>query len=378
MAYNFTNGTHTSLREIEYQQFMDKDIPATLFLIFLSVIGTIGNIHTILVYMLSPIMAKYSVRVFIIWLAFNDLTACVVCMPFEIFDIRYDYTFSSDGACKFFKFLNHVVTGASCILLTLIAIERYRIFIKKLPVLITNIQKSNVISSVVVGFSMILSIPVLIYYGLNKKETNYVGLIGKECRFLLEYEKMKYLGSYYSIVLFIGLVCVAMCIFSYGRILHVICTRKEWRKSIRKKSVSSVISTSDIRSETTRVTSTIHNEAVELNKLQTGTCDRTNKKLTRSSHNLGNAIRLTISLIIATGVSYIGNMLYVFTKMVQILNHTMYQNHIRPIADIIGRGYFVSNASNPIVFCLLDRTFRQECIKLYRKICPKKKPVSIE
>ncbi|CAG2254117.1 CCKAR [Mytilus edulis] len=154
--------------------------------------------------------------------------------------------------------------------------------------------------------------------------------------------------------------------------------RKEWRKSIRKKPVSSVISTSDIRSETTRITSTIHNEAVELNKLQTGTCDRTNKKPTRSSHNLGNAIRLTISLMIATGVSYIGNMLYVFTKMVQILNHTMYQNHIRPISDIIGRGYFVNNASNPIIFCLLDRTFRHECMKLYGKICPKKKRVSME
>ncbi|XP_052086435.1 5-hydroxytryptamine receptor 2B-like [Mytilus californianus] len=372
MASNSTNGTHTNLREIEYQGFIEKDIPTALFLIFLSVIGTIGNIHTILVYILSPIMAKYSVRVFIIWLAFIDLTASVFCMPFEIFDMRYDYTFSSEGACKFFKFLNHVVTGASSLLLTTIAIERYRIFVKNLPILITNSQRSNVISAVLVGVSMILSIPVLIYYGLNKNETNIFGLMGKECRFFSDYQNIRHIGVYYSIVSFIGLVCVVMCIFSYGKILHGICTRKEWRKSIRKKSVSSLNSTSDIRSGTTQLTSTIHNEAVKLNELQTGTCDRANRKSTRSSHNLGNSIRLTISLMIATAVSYIGNMLYVITKMVQILNPKMHQNSIRPIFDIIKRGYFVNNASNPIVFCVLDRNFRQECLKLYGKICPKK------
>ncbi|XP_052086624.1 olfactory receptor 4K17-like [Mytilus californianus] len=374
MAANFTNGTLTYLREIEYQRVLEKDIPATLFLIFLSVIGTIGNIHTILVYIyiLSTIMAKYSVRVFIIWLAFIDLTACVFCMPFEIFDIRYDYTFSSVGACKFFKFLIHVVTGASSILLTTIAIERYRIFVKNEPILITNSQRSNVISSVLVGLCMILSIPVLIYYGVNEIETNIFGLMGEECKLHPMYKNIEYLGIYYSITLFIGLVCVVMCIVSYGRILQDICTRKKWRKSIRKRSVSSLNSTSDIRSGTTQITSTIQNEAVKLNKLQAGTCDRANKKSTRSSHNLGNAIRLTISLMIATAVSYIGNMLYVFTKMVHILNPKMYKNSIRPVSDIIGRGFFVNNATNPVVFCLLDRTFRQECLKLYGKICSEK------
>ncbi|CAC5425189.1 unnamed protein product [Mytilus coruscus] len=259
MACNFTNGTNTSLNEIEYQEFLDSDIPATIFLIFLSVVGTVGNIHTILVYMLSPVMAKYSVRVFIIWLAFIDLTACLFCMPFEIFDIRYDYTFSSDGACKFFKYLNHIVTGASSLLLTTIAIERYQTIVKNLPILIANLKRSNVISIVLVGLSMILSIPVLIFYGLNEKETNLFGLTCKDCRLLLKYQNIRHTGVYYSITLLIGLVCVVLCIVSYGIILCKISTRKEWRKSLRKKPIPSGNSTSDIRSETTQVISTIQN-----------------------------------------------------------------------------------------------------------------------
>ncbi|XP_071141906.1 neuropeptide Y receptor type 5-like [Mytilus edulis] len=77
--------------------------------------------------MCNSIICKYSVRVFIIWLASIDLTACLFCMPFEIFVIRYNYTFSSVVACKVFRFLSHMVTVASGCLLTSIAIERYKI-----------------------------------------------------------------------------------------------------------------------------------------------------------------------------------------------------------------------------------------------------------
>ncbi|XP_052086623.1 high-affinity lysophosphatidic acid receptor-like [Mytilus californianus] len=363
MASNFTNGTSLRLSEIEYQEFLDRGIPATIFLLFLSVVGTIGNIHTILVYLLSPIMAKYSVRVFIIWLAFIDLTACLFCMPFEIFDIRYNYTFSSVGACKFFRFLNHIVTVASGCLLTSIAIERYRSIIKNLPVLFANSQRSTVISASLVGLSMILSIPAIILYGLNEKETSMFGRTTKDCRILSEYHSILNVGVYYSILVIIGSVGTVMCIVSYGRILCKICTRKDWRESLGKKTDSS----SNLSSETTKVISTIQNGEEKIMKVHIE-----KKKATRSSHNLGNAIQLTTSLMIATAISYIGYMLHVFTDIVKMLNPKMYQNIVRQVSQILLRGYFVNNAANPIVFCLLDRTFRQECLKLYGKTFWKK------
>jgi hypothetical protein len=50
---------------------------------------------------MSPVMANVSVRVFILCLSATDLIACVAGIPFEIVDIRFKYTFSSVGACKF-------------------------------------------------------------------------------------------------------------------------------------------------------------------------------------------------------------------------------------------------------------------------------------
>ncbi|XP_063408171.1 uncharacterized protein LOC134691534, partial [Mytilus trossulus] len=328
MASNVTNVTRTTLSEIEYQEFLENDIPATIFLAFLSVVGTIGNTHTIVVYMLSPIMSNYSVRVFIIWHAFidaamqrkltlssicfflcikwdffrnalnvaADLTACVFGMPFENFVLRYSYTFSSVGACKFFKFLNHISTGTSTLLLTAIAIERYKMVVKKSPILITNSQRSNAISGVLLALVLVLSIPAVVFYGLNNNKSKISGLSGKECRILSEYQNMRAAGCYYSIVLVIGLGCVVVCIISYGRILYEICSQKEWRKSQRKKSNSFSNSPSNIRSEVAQVTSSIQNEEFQINNLQTGCGNRTKKKCTNSSHNLGNAIQLTINL----------------------------------------------------------------------------------
>ena len=105
---NTDNNTNIqSLYEIDYEQFLNKDIPAVIFLTVLLFIGIVGNVHTLLVFSMSPVMAKLTVRIFILWLSATDLIACVACIPFEIFDIRFSYTFSSGGVCKFFRFLNH-------------------------------------------------------------------------------------------------------------------------------------------------------------------------------------------------------------------------------------------------------------------------------
>lgn len=235
MAFNFTNGTSIKLSEIEYQRFLDRGIPATIFLLFLSVVGTFGNIHTILVYMFSPIRAKYSVRLFIIWLASIDLTACLICMPFEIFDIRYNYTFSTVGSCKFFRFLDHIVTIASGCLLTSIAFERYKIIVKNLPVVFAYSQRSNVISASLVGLSAIFSIPAVIFCGLNEKETYNFGLTGMDCTVFSEYQSILKIGVYYGTFVVIYSAGFVMCIFSYGRILCKICTQKDLRHSLGRK-----------------------------------------------------------------------------------------------------------------------------------------------
>ncbi|XP_052086432.1 cholecystokinin receptor type A-like [Mytilus californianus] len=375
MESNSTNETLISLDDIDYQQFLEKDIPATVFLILLSIIGSVGNIHTILVYLSSPVMAKLAVRVFILWLAFTDLTACLFCMPFEIFDIRYSYTFSSVGACKFFRFLNHVVTLASGGLLTAIAIERFRINTKQLH---RQTRKPetwiNIISGIIIGVAVVLSIPAFVFYGLNEKETNIFGLTGTDCTILSEYQNLRTAVSYSGVVILLSTICVIVCVVIYGKILYMICTQMKKEKKRKEKQNHYHIneSTSDVNSVNTQAISTINNSELELRNVQTEVTGKSKDKSSKKGSKYEKGRQLTISLIVATTVSYAGYLIYVFTILVKITNPRLYENSIRPATAILLRAYFINNASNPIVFCLIDKTFRKECLKLYKKtVCAK-------
>ncbi|CAC5391645.1 CCKAR [Mytilus coruscus] len=364
MALHFTNGTYTSLSEIEYKRFLDQGIPATICLSFLCIVGTIGNIHMILIFKISPVMTKYSIRVFIIWLSLTDLIACLFCMPLEIYNIRYSYTTSISG-CKFFIFLFHVVALASSGFWTTIAVERYRIIVKKVPILFLNSQRSNnVISAVVVGVSLALSIPVVILFGPNEIKTVIPGLTGKDCTVLSQYLNIHNAGIYYIIILStLCSVFAVVCIVSYGRVLWDICNGIKIRKSLRGKSSSSFNSPTHTRFGNTHVNSSIQNEEIQTIHVPAEMGHRTN-----TSHNLENSLRLIVSLVIATTVSYIAYMLFVCMIMVKLLNPKLYKTTIQPVTAILLRGYFGSNTSNAFVFCLFDRNFRQEWLKLYRKI----------
>ncbi|XP_052086437.1 cholecystokinin receptor type A-like [Mytilus californianus] len=366
MALHLTKETDTSLSEIEYKRFLDQGIPATICLSFLCIVGTIGNIHMILIFKISPVMAKYSIRVFIIWLSLTDLIACLFCMPLEIYNIRYSYTTSISG-CKFFIFLFHVVALASSGFWTTIAVERYRIIVKKVPMFLNSQRSNNVISAVLVGVSVALSIPVVIFFGPNEIKTVFPGLTGKDCTVLSQNVNIHNAGIYYIIILStLCSVFAVVCIVSYGRVLWDICNGIKIRKSLRGNSNSSFNSPTHIRFGNTHVNSSIQNEEILTIHVPAEKGHRTN-----ASYNLENSLRLTVSLMIATTVSYIAYMLFVCMIMIKLLNPKLYKTTIQPVTAILLRGYFGSNTSNAFVFCLFDRTFRQECLKLYWKIWSK-------
>jgi hypothetical protein len=58
--------------------------------------------------------------------------------------------------------------------------------------------------------------------------------------------------------------------------------------------------------------------------------------------------------------------------MVRIANPVLFNSSISPVREILLRAVFINNAVNPVVYCLLDNTFRTECLKLYKKtMCAK-------
>ena len=368
---NITNRTENlSLEEIDYQQFLEKDVPAVTFLTLLVIVGTIGNIHTLLVYSVSPVMKKLGVRVFILWLSGTDLIACVACIPFEICDIRFSFTFSSEGACKFFRFLNHAVTLTSAGVLTAIAIERLKINSKRMP---RRVGKPfiwlNVTCTCIAAISVCLSIPAFGFYGLNKKET-HGDIFVTDCTILSQYQNIKAAGLYAGVVILLSTVCFLVSVVIYGKILYMICTQmKRERERLGKANQYQMNLSTDATSKETQEISTLSHVVDSQSKSGSLTPGVSNIETKEKSHKRSKyekGRQLTKSLIVATGISYLGYLIYVATIMVKLVNPQLYENSIRPATAILLRAYFINNAVNPVVFCLLDVTFRNECKILYK------------
>ncbi|CAC5412207.1 unnamed protein product [Mytilus coruscus] len=184
------------LGDIEYKEFVRRWLEFS-FMICLSLIGTFGNVHTILVYTRVEEMIKRShVRTLITWLSVVDLITCFAVMPFETVTIRLNYSVSSNEACKLFRFIGHTTIMSSWLLLTVIAHERYRniysIFLGNNSVpgkcrkmtswvkLKSTFFQHNLVCTLIIILSVIVSSPIFVFLGIVKVPLN-TGLSATQC-----------------------------------------------------------------------------------------------------------------------------------------------------------------------------------------------------
>jgi hypothetical protein len=244
-------------------------------------------------------------------------------------------------------------------LLTAIAIERYKVNFKHKRLQTRQIRKASL---VVVAISIVISIPILVFYGLTINETGISGLTGTDCTVLPEYYHKNTIGVYTGIVTILSTACFGICAVAYGKILFVICVQiKKDRMDISSELTSK---------ETQQVSSSQLNDVPSTSSSLGGNVPTHVKTHKRSKYENGR--QLTISLIVATFVSYLGYIMFVSTIMVKIANPVLFKSSIRPVRAILLRAFFINSAANPVVYCLLDNTFRTECLKLYKKtMCAK-------
>jgi hypothetical protein len=92
--------------------------------VFISFIGTIGNALVIIVY-LYKLNDKETSTFFILHLAYVDFICCILLVPLNCyFELNHD-NIPYDFICKFHTFLNVLNITYSCLLMTLVAFERY-------------------------------------------------------------------------------------------------------------------------------------------------------------------------------------------------------------------------------------------------------------
>ncbi|CAG2246213.1 unnamed protein product [Mytilus edulis] len=241
------------LADIEYNEFVRRCSDFAIIIILLS-IGTVGNVHTMLIYWrVTDMQERFHIRTLIIWLSAVDFTTCAVVMPFEAIAIRFSYSISSDVACKLFRSIAHTTIVSSWLILTLIGHERYKSIYGILVATksevhcttckITNWLKGkllfqhNLVCFLIILCASVLSTPALFLIGIETVSLKNASLVGTECTTHKEYRGILTAGLYGMAIGVFGISCFIYCSYCYGKILYLIYKQFKKEKTNRRNTI---------------------------------------------------------------------------------------------------------------------------------------------
>ncbi|XP_046331804.2 orexin receptor type 2-like [Haliotis rufescens] len=181
-------------------KYAQQVVPAILFLAILMLVGCIGNSLVFYVYHLK--MKRSTTRLYILSLAAFDLLNCVVCIPHEIADMRYNFTFGRYALCKVIRVLIVFSSFGSGSVLLVVAVDRYKKVCRPFQKQIT-LRTAQVAVTICTVASCLLSLPAFVIYGSRTVPTDIISINGSDCSISDEYINspfpLLYNGIHFSI-----------------------------------------------------------------------------------------------------------------------------------------------------------------------------------
>ncbi|XP_033727068.1 orexin receptor type 2-like isoform X2 [Pecten maximus] len=323
---SFSNVTLEDLNS----QLVRRNIGGICLLSVFVVIGLIGNIHVLYIYLRQFRTSNY--KVYVLYLAIMDVINCTVVAPLVITYLFFPMTYPSVVLCKAFRFCLYLFSIASTSSMVVIAIDRHRKICSPLGPQFT-IRKAKLLCVGSFVFSIILSWPATILYGLSSIETGIPGMqTGYRC-----YTHDDYKGSMYQVVfhLILTLYFIAvttLLIIAYIKIGRHIHAHRKFQSSIRRMSARSE---QEIKMAT------------------------------------GNAARKTTWTLCAVTIVYILCALPHHTLALLIFINKNFDCELSLLGSQIYYtfiwSYFANSVVNPFIYGIRDRKFRFEFRNMYRR-----------
>ncbi|KAK6167654.1 hypothetical protein SNE40_021630 [Patella caerulea] len=214
MTSQMNSSNEELLRQLSDENAMTL-LPAILYVGILMMVGFLGN--GLVCFIFARKLKPGTQNIMISCLAACDFLVCSIGMPLEITDMRFDYTFESDFACKLLSFIHSLSTIWSVLILVAIAIDRYikacRPFRRQMTV--REAKKAILVSLLT---AILLSWPTIFIFGTHSKDTGIPGLFGKDCSTSDAMKGTNY-PLIYNSILFVGFILLtAVFIVLYVKI----------------------------------------------------------------------------------------------------------------------------------------------------------------
>lgn len=335
-------------------------------------VGIVGN--SLVVYVYWKKMRHSAKRTFILALAWLDLSACLIVIPCEMYDLRNQVLFTQDELCRGMRFLEYSTVLSAGFVLISVSFERYYYLCKAFEEF--SSKKAKYVCLICVVCGMIVSLPSAIFAGSKSRHFPYYpDLSGSECSLNSEHnldEILKRVYYYFLLILFIGCVIVFVVIYSMiGRLFWKYqsgrCDPTNMEPGLpglskQRGSGSSLkflknLVTADQNSD---------NSHCSRKSAQSGLVHQTHSK--RSIKSSGTVI-IFFSVTIVFVLSFLPHLVMRLIKFLDIqLGYD--RDTFELLYNFTVRSYMISNAANPFIYSILNKSFRKELKRTFRTCGP--------
>ncbi|CAG2254545.1 unnamed protein product [Mytilus edulis] len=360
-SISLTNSSNTSDITLEYLNKIEteKRIVPIVYLTILCIIGTIGNMLIMYVYLIK-FRRKATYRTFIVALAIADFLVCSLAIPFEIFQMTREYTFNAEWLCKFFRMFKNSFTLSSTLILIGLSVNRYRSICYPLRPKLSYCQALKCIVCLVC-FALAFASPEIFLTGIkhHKLENN---LVGKDCSDAEEYADTMYPMIYGMTQMVLYVLCtialLVMCILIGRQIMRHVKFRDQFRLSKIFKTTS----------KDTSVSTMVGTEKCSSTKKRVKDRLFSHKKHKTSAHKrINSPTKVTRTALVVSICFVILYLPYITMKILsavtegQIMPRSKLASIIMPM---LSRTHFMNNVVNFIIYLKMDLSFRRQCKEL--------------
>ncbi|CAC5388303.1 unnamed protein product [Mytilus coruscus] len=339
--------TNKTLEEYSEEEASRRLIPV-IYLGILMIVGIIGNALVLISYPM-----KFSVRThrtFITGLAIPDILVCLVIVPFEIVEMRYQYRFYNAIVCKLFRTCSHWFSMASIFVLTQLSYDTYQRICKPLKEQI-SIKKAKIYIGG--GYIISLCLSSLSFFGSGIRIVSLDNFtVGHDCSLADEYVDtlLPVIGE--GVITLMVFTCIFFLVLLYSLIGRKIFIQSKFRRQFHAKTSS--------ESRGNKAS----NKIFTISK--TRNTEETKRKSPESPLNRITKIAFMITVVFI--LSFIPH------AIISLLTALKGSFLVEPgsvaslIMPILARSVMINNVVNPIIYGFMDKRFRQSCNMIWMNL----------
>lgn len=383
--YSITDNTIMSYSNKTLQEYNDEEanrrlIPV-IYLGLLMLIGIPGNLIVLIVY--PSRFPKTTHRMFITGLAVADILVCVVTLPFEITEMRLQYTFYNSWCCKFFRACNTLFALSSIFILMGLSGDRFRRVCTPLKVQMTSRHATIYIMFCVV-LAVIFSWPNFFISGIRLVNLGN-NVTGYDCSLSDQFAKTKYPTLYGGTLFLVFIICMISLIVLYSLIGRQILKHFQFRRRFSRSSTSKSTSSTPVSNDSRKLMSTnkaeqeYNNEVFIDNKPK-----ETQEMLTRKSHRKSSKhhstkrqsvkedatskklTKIALAISLAFILSYLPHLTISLLTALKGKFLLPPGPVVSAVLPIVTRSFVINNVVNPIIYGLMDKRFRDNCKLMFK------------